>query len=184
MTAKRHAITASENNEAAAESTPVESPQITAARCSNCALNVKAPAWQRRSKKFGKNTVMAGDEIDRAFATLIQGQTGPLIIGGDPFSYRRQEPLVGLVTRWGVPAIYNRPEYISAGGLISYGSSFTAAFHQLGAYASKLLHGADLAELPVQLPTKFELVIDLNTAGDLGLTIPPALLARADELIE
>ena len=127
---------------------------------------------------------MAGDETDRAFATLIQGQTGPLIIGGDLYFYRQQEPLVGLVTRCGVPAIYNWPEYISAGGLISYGSSSIATFHQLGVYAGKLLDGADLAELPVQLPIEFELVIDLNTTGDLGLTIPPALLARADEIIE
>ncbi len=124
------------------------------------------------------------DEIDGAFATIIQGQGGALIIGGDPFFYSRQDQLVHLASRYGVPAIYNRPEYISAGGLISYGPSFTATFHQLGVYAGKLLHGADPAELPVQLPTKFELIINLTTAKALGLTVPQSLLARADEVIE
>src|SRR5215470_19628421 len=123
-------------------------------------------------------------EIDAAFASLVQLHADALVVGGDPFLSNQREQLVALASRRAVPSIYQWREFVASGGLISYGPSLTSAFRLVGAYAGKILKGAKPADLPVQQSTTFELVINLKTAKTLGLTIPPSMLMRADEVIE
>ena len=123
-------------------------------------------------------------EIDAAFATIAQERPDALFVAGDNLFNSRRFQLALLAARHAVPATYASRDYPASGGLMSYGADVTDAFRQVGAYADRILKGAKPEDLPVVQSTKFELVINAQTARMLGLTVPPSLLAIADEVIE
>jgi putative tryptophan/tyrosine transport system substrate-binding protein len=152
----------------------------------NTGRNIEDMQSAARLKVLQLPILKAGteSEIDAAFATVFRLHAGALVVATDPFLNSRRDQLVALASRHAVPAIYYWREFPAAGGLISYGPSNTAAYRQVGIYAGRILKGAKPADLPVEQPTRFELVVNLNAAKALGLTVPPSILSRADEVIE
>jgi len=140
------------------------------------------------SRTLGKRLVVAEaatePDFAPAFATMAQGGAGALIIGGSPFYSSKRRVLIGISSRHALPTMYDQRDYVAEGGLISYSASFTDAYRQAGLYVGKILGGANPKELPVQQPSRIDLVLNLETARTLGLSVPPALLARVDEIIE
>ena len=128
--------------------------------------------------------VVTDAQLAAAFAAASGHGAEALLVSDKPFFTVRHSKIVGLAARYLVPAIYGWREYVEAGGLLSYGNRLTDAWQQVGVYTGKILNGETAGELPVVQPTAFELVINMKTAYTLGVTVPPTLLARADEVIE
>ena len=143
---------------------------------------------EEAARTFGLKLVVrnarTANDIDMAFATFVQQHASALVAGAGALLNSRRAQIIGLAARHAIPAIYADREFTADGGLMSYGNSSTESFRRVGVYAARILKGAKPADLPVELSSKFELVINLNTAKTLGLTIPREFLLRADEVIE
>jgi len=128
--------------------------------------------------------VREASEFDAAFATMASDGAGGLIVWTSPLTLRYRARIVQLAATRHLPAMYGFGEFARAGGLMAYGPSVREMFRRAATYVDRILKGSKPADLPVEQPTKFELVINLKTAKALGLTIPPSLLARADQIIQ
>jgi ABC-type uncharacterized transport system substrate-binding protein len=126
----------------------------------------------------------SAEEIEGAFVAIVRQRIGALVTGNDVLFATRYEQIATLSSRYAVPTIFPWREFVTAGGLTSYGITHSEPYRQVGRYVSRILKGEKPADLPIQQPTKFELLINLKAAKALGLDIPPTLLARADEVIE
>jgi putative ABC transport system substrate-binding protein len=158
-------------------------------------LNPRSPdsagqlkAFQEAARAVGQQIfvveVSSDGEFDAAFAALVQRQVGALISAADIFFTARRERILALAARYAIPTIYELREYAVAGGLASYGTSLLDGYYQNGVYVGRILKGAKASDLPVLQSTKFEFVINLQTARALGIEVPPGLLSIADEVIE
>jgi putative ABC transport system substrate-binding protein len=158
--------------------------------------NTKGVQSSLRSEDFklaaaagmGRDPIIAGAsndaEMDAAFSLLVQKRAAGLVVENDPFFDSQRKRLIQLTAQHSIPAIYHIREFPVAGGLMSYGANLVEAYNQMGVQAGRIVKGANIADLPVIRPTKFELAFNLGTAKKLGLTIPPTVLAIADELVD
>ena len=152
------------------------------------AFEVELPSIEAAGRALGRRVVgvkaASEAEFAPALARIVQSGAGAVLVSGGPFFTSQRRTLVTLAAHHAIPAIYDQRDVVVEGGLISYSASFVGAYREAGIYAGKILKGTKPSELPVQLPTTFELVINLTTAKALGLEVPPTLLATADEVIE
>jgi putative ABC transport system substrate-binding protein len=150
--------------------------------------SAEVSALQAAAQSIGRQILVLNasseGEIDAAFSTLARQQIKALLVGADALFVSRRDQLVALTARYSIPAIYDLREFVAAGGLVSYGTSLRDSYRRVGVYVGMILKGANPDDLPVMQATKVELVINLKTAERLGLTVPIALLGRADEVIE
>ena len=141
-------------------------------------------AANSRGQQLVVLTASSDRGLETAFRSILDYRAAALLVVADPFFFQSSDRLISLGARYRVPTIFWTGEIVAAGGLMSYGTSISDAFRLAGTYAGRILKGTKPADLPVQQPTKFELVVNLKTARELGLDVPPVLLARADEVIE
>jgi putative tryptophan/tyrosine transport system substrate-binding protein len=155
---------------------------------SSAILQTESREIETTARAMGQKiiTVKAGSEqeINVAFSTVVKSGAGALFVGGGPFFNARRNQLIGLAALHAIPASYVFSGSVAAGGLVSYGASQTDAYRRAGVYVARILKGEKPGDLPVELPTKFDLAINLKTAKTLGLAVPPSLVARADEVIQ
>ena len=144
-------------------------------------IQVAAASLQIELSPIG---VRDADEIERGIITFASGSNGGLIVTASPSTQLHRKLIITLAARHQLPAVYFAPSFVKEGGLISYGPDLVDQFRQAAGYVDRILKGEKPADLPVQAPTKYELVINLKTAKVLGLTVPPTVLARADDVIE
>jgi ABC-type uncharacterized transport system substrate-binding protein len=151
-------------------------------------VEAQSASLEKAAHSMGRQTIVLSaaseSEIDMAFAKLAKQGAGALLVHTDAFFFSRRDQIVELAKRYAVPAVFDRREFAELGGLMSYGGSVMDVYYRAGVYTGRILNGAKPADLPVQQSTKVELVINLNTAKALSLTLPPTLLASADEMIE
>ena len=146
--------------------------------------DIREPEVMRAGLQLLTIKAQADSDFELAFAQAAQQGVEALLVDADSLFNTRRAQLVALAARYSMPAAYPWREYVEAGGLMSFGTSLAGMYRQVGQYASRVLKGDKPADLPVQQPTKFEMVINLKTAKALGLTIPETLLATADEVIQ
>ena len=155
---------------------------------SNPNASVELRDAQAAAKLAGRSIGVLNASSERDLDDLAPGfdraRPGALLVSSDPFFLSQRARLIGLAKRYAIPAMYGERQFVFDGGLLSYGASIADVYRQAGIYAGKILGGTKPADLPISRPTKFDLVINLKTAKALGLTIPPALLALADEVVE
>jgi putative ABC transport system substrate-binding protein len=155
---------------------------------SSAILQTESREIETTARAMGQKiiTVKAGSEqeINVAFSTVVKSGAGALFVGGGPFFNARRNQLIGLAALHAIPASYVFSGSVAAGGLVSYGASQTDAYRRAGVYVARILKGEKPGDLPVELPTKFDLAINLKTAKTLGLAVTPSLVARADEVIQ
>jgi putative ABC transport system substrate-binding protein len=154
----------------------------------NSSSEAEADNVANAAKRLGQQVrvLRAGseDDIEQAFRTFADEHIAALLVATGVFFGDHRQRIVDLAQRFALPTVYDRREFTMAGGLMSYGTRFADVFRQAGTYLARILKGAKPADLPIEQPTRFELVINLKTAGGLGLAVPPMLLALADEVIE